>query len=938
MKIVRQLLFTIVFLQFAYPQVVPTLQPKLFYEDATASLRGASRPFVDSNGNVIIITTQFSIDCPFGVCGTNIYSVAPNGVPNWIKPDTGFASHAVNQIALGADNTIFFQDFAQLGQVLAYSSAGVPVPGWPVNLGFPLATGPHTLVVDPLDGSILVKGGTSFSFSTFPGRVASYRPNGTLKWQTDFPNAPNNTPGMILGPNDAVYAFSDRGVILAGNTGNPQCNFELPPIAGGSAGVFTDNGTQIIRINPDCTGSIIFTEAAGSLALTDYDNNILFGIDGPKDSLFAVRSDGTFLWRNQTFIPSGSTFISAIHGGRLYVIGIDLVDQKQKLFILDETTGAILDAADTTGICVSCGVAVASDGTIYLNDLQSTRIYVIGSSSGTISVTTDNPAATFTISDNTGTSIQGSGTSFSQVVPAGTYTVTFGAVPGFATPSEQTQTLAPGGSITFNGQYVDIVPFLVTAQSSVSFTYPVTFTGPVSPQSIAISSTVSSISFQATAETESAGNWLFVHPERGVTPAGVSINVRNGLQPGAYKGHVTLTSLAAQNSPLTIDVALTVTPAPIPVLLVHGFCSDPASTFGNFSSLLTADGLSVAAPFDYSQHTQVKNGNGDESIEQLAARLAIRVDELLRSTRAAQVDLVAHSMGGLITRAWMAGLSTGNIPYRGQIRKLIMISTPQYGATDAKWNELVSELGHSCSIVQSREMTFGGDFITRLDRAWDAFEQFSPFRMQPADELFIAGTRSDGVFECGPSAHGCSDGIVEIASAVLKDAASDHVRYVPYKHAHTDLLLPALSSSDRAVAFIDGPEHKAYRLIRDFLQSGSVEPQCCGASTIDYDPPQAAGRSKQQGLLILRFIDAQTGQDIPGNHTFSQLGFLPLELPEIDYNNQTNTATGAFVGVGFPAGQYDLNIAIPGYRLGSVSLINVNVARPTFTSIALEPQ
>jgi hypothetical protein len=380
MNVVRQLLFTIFFLQFAYTQVAPTLKPSLFYEDKAAIERGSSRPFVDGNGNVIIITTQFSVSCPFGVCGTNVYSIAPSGTPNWIKPDPGFASHAVNQIALSADNTIYFQDFAQLGQVLAYSSAGVPVPGWPVNLGFPLATGPHTLVVDPLDGSILLKGGTNFSFSTFPGRVAAYHPDASLKWQADFANAPNNTPGMIVGPDDTVYTYTDRGLILTGDQGSLTCSFgqHLSPIAGGATGVFTYNGTQILRINPDCTVSAIFTEPTGTLILTDYDNGILFAADGPQNSLFAVRSDGTFLWRNQAFIPSGSTFISAIHGGRLYVFGVDVVDQKQKLFVLDENSGAILDAADTTGLCSSCGVAVAPNGAIYLNDLQSTRIYSFG--------------------------------------------------------------------------------------------------------------------------------------------------------------------------------------------------------------------------------------------------------------------------------------------------------------------------------------------------------------------------------------------------------------------------------------------------------------------------------------------------------------------------------------------------------------------------------
>lgn len=70
-----------------------------------------------------------------------------------------------------------------------------------------------------------------------------------------------------------------------------------------------------------------------------------------------------------------------------------------------------------------------------------------------ISVTTNLSGATFSL---TGTSsYSGSGTSWSTAnAPAGTYTITYGAVTGYTTPPSETKTLTAGGSISFSGTYV----------------------------------------------------------------------------------------------------------------------------------------------------------------------------------------------------------------------------------------------------------------------------------------------------------------------------------------------------------------------------------------------------------------------------------------------------------------------------------------------------
>jgi hypothetical protein len=74
---------------------------------------------------------------------------------------------------------------------------------------------------------------------------------------------------------------------------------------------------------------------------------------------------------------------------------------------------------------------------------------------GSISVTTNNPGATFTIDGPA--SYSGSGTSWLvSDAPEGTYTINFGDVNGYSAPAPQTKTLETDSSISFTGNYVTL--------------------------------------------------------------------------------------------------------------------------------------------------------------------------------------------------------------------------------------------------------------------------------------------------------------------------------------------------------------------------------------------------------------------------------------------------------------------------------------------------
>jgi triacylglycerol lipase len=78
--------------------------------------------------------------------------------------------------------------------------------------------------------------------------------------------------------------------------------------------------------------------------------------------------------------------------------------------------------------------------------------------------------------------------------------------------------------------------------------------------------------------------------------------------------------------------------AAAPVVLVHGFAASGASWFA-VRRALRADGRTVVS-FDYPPWTS--------SVDELADRLAATVEDLLAATGASKVDLVGHSLGGVI--------------------------------------------------------------------------------------------------------------------------------------------------------------------------------------------------------------------------------------------------------------------------------------------------
>jgi pimeloyl-ACP methyl ester carboxylesterase len=114
------------------------------------------------------------------------------------------------------------------------------------------------------------------------------------------------------------------------------------------------------------------------------------------------------------------------------------------------------------------------------------------------------------------------------------------------------------------------------------------------------------------------------------------------------------------------------------VVLIHGIDSD-AGMLQPMADLLAASGYQ-AARFCFP---------GDQPIDDSAAMLAARLAELRTHHPKLKIEIVAHSMGGLVARRYIEGAE-----YAGGVDRLIMIGTPNGGSGWARLRFLLSLQQH----------------------------------------------------------------------------------------------------------------------------------------------------------------------------------------------------------------------------------------------------
>ena len=144
-----------------------------------------------------------------------------------------------------------------------------------------------------------------------------------------------------------------------------------------------------------------------------------------------------------------------------------------------------------------------------------------------------------------------------------------------------------------------------------------------------------------------------------------------------------------------------------PVIVVPGFTGGDLVAIGYVPLVQRLRG----AGYDVTLLTYPDYGFGD--INDNAQRLANTVASVRARTGSAKVDLVAHSMGGLVTRAYVKNLGGST-----KVDSLITLASPHYGTDLANIAKFLT-LGSCVGITSCHQMARGSSFLADLNAGDD---------------------------------------------------------------------------------------------------------------------------------------------------------------------------------------------------------------------------
>jgi uncharacterized protein (TIGR03437 family) len=252
-------------------------------------------------------------------------------------------------------------------------------------------------------------------------------------------------------------------------------------------------------------------------------------------------------------------------------------------------------------------------------------------------------------------------------------------------------------------------------------------------------------------------------------------------------------SLAALFFSTTAPAQLIPTGAPIPktakppVVFLNGYqyqctgSSQFSDTFGKFDQFLQTTGR-VSILFDNCAFP------GKPTIEDLGNRFATFLGGLKYQdgTAVTQVDIVAHSLGGLIVRSYLAGMQTDGTftpPATLGLRKTVFLDTPNFGS------DLAVLFG---SDIQTTELSTASTFLFNL-ATWNQGTD----DLRGIDVLAVAGNGGVGATNGNPN----TDGVSSLNSSSIGFAVANRTRVLPYCHIpYADIV--AIAGSDFLAGFV----------------------------------------------------------------------------------------------------------------------------------------
>ena len=337
------------------------------------------------------------------------------------------------------------------------------------------------------------------------------------------------------------------------------------------------------------------------------------------------------------------------------------------------------------------------------------------------------------------------------------------------------------------------------------------------------------------------------------------------MSPGEYT--VTLSAASAAGEERQTALAVTVLPLVTvpsnakraPVVLLNGWqtgitgtctiAGSSSETFGNLAQYLVSDGVPVVYLFDNCLE------DAGQLVETLGNDLGTFLNTIKYDTGAQvpQIDLVGFSMGGLIARAYLAGLQPNQTltpPTTTLVNKLVLIATPNFGSFVAGNYAALSAIAAGS---QSAELAPGSAFLWNLanwNQRTDDLRGVSTIAV-----IGNAGAYTPGV-SSGITLLNASDGLVSLTSASLGFAAqSSATRIVPYCHvdpsAFTNSSLGTYACNAAGIANVSSTAHYTGLIVRSFL-AGTTDWQ----STTWSSTPATDSYLSKNGAMFFGMVNA----------------------------------------------------------------------------------
>jgi uncharacterized protein (TIGR03437 family) len=357
-----------------------------------------------------------------------------------------------------------------------------------------------------------------------------------------------------------------------------------------------------------------------------------------------------------------------------------------------------------------------------------------------------------------------------------------------------------------------------------------------------------------------------------------------------------------------------------PVVFLNGYqagCNDKGSfagTFGSADQVLQRDGR-VSVFFN---NCDVP---GNPEIEELgnAFRDYLNALRFADGREVSQVDVVMHSMGGIILRCYLTGKQRERgvflPPATVKVRKAVFLATPFFGSLAANL---------SAPDVQSRQLLPGSTLLFDL-ATWNQGRD----DLRGIDAVAVAAAGGSGVLNGRP---GFDDSTVTLTSGSLDFVQTGRTRVVAgYCHTVlTGLLAVACQNPGTAIARINDDAHPSARVILSFL-NGTDEWKSIGVA------PAEANWLKDHAGVQIQFRDAQDAIIVPVRSSTSGLNVRSDEIVWTDFTSAPVEAFPATVDLPTGSATVRVNRLDPGFTRTVIALTGgpaIAAVIPNFSDVS----